>query len=481
MVTILSSILKPQQSAPSKVTEGKSPVYNAPNEENDDALRFEQLLASFDKFFEQLKSACKNDIAPVINSKNAAQSIGLTGNFAQSVAADTKYILPIEHLEMEITFTPASATLNTQAEKPADAKQIFHFVLAAREANASMVTEGIFIDENDGTPLERALALLAAQRLNLNVSNEADLFKTIDKDVMAAARAEFGNFTKDNKALLDAAGKQFSDIAQPTIGKMRGTLNETTGFAHKSVGYMTKDDFDKVGQIQAELMVIRDAVTPEVMEKLPKFNGKPDLGGLINKDDERAALIDELGARGNLPAALVIANSGKGVQQKDGALFVPMSGMIQERTVIKPAAKDAFLVAQFTERLMKDVARLATVGANPNAEPPKDMRYMEGKDPAIVKGIQEARQALSDRERGATSGAIVDGKDILARVSWPEVKAESARLYDKAIDGESDEKKINALKTLKSYTQTTVAFHLRKNGMETGSAPSGTAPGSNLA
>lgn len=404
---------------------------------------------------------------------------------------------PTDKIELNIGGSKLAVNAKGSVAKTAEnglfsPEQVYGFVKTAF-ANKTLVEKGIYLqilnddgvtakDKDKYTDKDRmnlALCLVAAQQNGLHIINEGELFQDEKlfkgrMNLITDAKAKWSAFAavtdmpenpkfKEAKARLDQLGQEAS------VGKMKATINQPVGMAFKSAGFITKDDFDNVGAVQAELLAIREAVKaadgnldPAKAGLLPQFKGAPDLVPLIADEAARKDVITKLNIEQDAIAqALLVVNAMKGVNAQDEKLLVPLVGMIQEKICIDPESKAAFLSAQQFERLMRDIERLETIGADPQAAAKvSDLRSFPN-DPDIMKAIQEARRHLNDAEKAAQPKEIIPARDVVFGTNLRDVSTHIRSLFDHAISGQTNDQKQKALETLKSYSAGSAEFNIQ--------------------
>jgi hypothetical protein len=189
----------------------------------------------------------------------------------------------------------------------------------------------------------------------------------------------------------------------PTTKTLGDLLNKPLGPMLQEAGYFSAEEVAQSGEVQAELLAIRNAhrVNPD--------GEQPDLVKLIADEHTRKALLAKLDSDGTyLAEARQIVDGQGGVNAKDETFAVPLIGQIHVALHGVPAAvKNAALAAQHFVRLMNTVERLRNgAGATPEADAvsnPRDMVSFNN-DSMPDKIIQTIRRQINEIEKQLLPG-----------------------------------------------------------------------------
>jgi hypothetical protein len=208
-------------------------------------------------------------------------------------------------------------------------------------------------------------------------------------------------------AMFDAAAK-FQEMFDQPLGEI-----------YKSAGVITNEQFVKSGQVQAELLAIRNSVYDEHghpdqarVDMLPVFKGKADLGLLITDKQAREDLrhLLEIPVTTFLDANRTVAFK-EGVNPDPATIQVPLIGLIHEKLHDIPAStKDAALSAQSLGRLMGQLERLTKTGADPSKT--NERVFCSDKDSKILQDLQKSREILLAYEKNMPAGETISLYDL---------------------------------------------------------------------
>ncbi len=364
-------------------------------------------------------------------------------------------------------------------------------------ANENVRNEGINlrIVNADGTPKAAseyteadirnlALCFAAAEQSGVRIANERELFQGPFKGnthLIKPSHGAMGRFTHSTDATIPALEPALASlnaaVQEPTMGRKRGILSSSTGDAMKAVGGMTNEDWDNVGFIQNDLLAIREAIKlpngsydPTKLAQLP--DGK--LDGLIADPVVRARVMAALGITAEkVDEARQMIKANNGVPG-NGDNFVPQGSLIQEKTCFSSATRHATVAAQHFEKLMSDIARLKTKGADrTGASLPRADLNVRDDDCDETKEIQMVRIQLNAREKTATPGQIIDLTQELGVAQVGGLANRVLRLMVTAVTAETAPEKITGVSTLGNYFAETASFHMNRLNFL---APPGAAP-----
>jgi hypothetical protein len=413
------------QQQPQQQPQAKEPKKKKQNRYWEDLLKYLQETALFS-----------------LNDYTSAHAAGLANRslkdqFEKSVTADQPVILPFDKANIEIILTPDSATCVSRDDSPVTPEQAYHFLLVLRETHAGMVTDGIEIDIDSASPEELAYTLLAAQEMGFYVANEKDVFNKIGSTFNALKQA-WVNFKATQAELITAAEQASPAIKEQTVGKARaGVLNDQNiGQMLTNAGIIDQKTYDDRGNLQAMLLVLRDAyktgkVTQQQLQDkgvwftptVDRVSGKAimNMDEALKKHAELPQILEDLGITGDIDAARILVNSGKGVNGPNEEYITPYMGVITNRVFPDIAEKEQkLLIVQQAVRALERVngtltdeqkARFAAhVERTPNDRDP-DLQTVWALHQKAVKtrlGQDEVRQLL---EKGTKALDVLSGPD----------------------------------------------------------------------